>query len=261
MKPIAVQLYSLREASAENFDAVLEELAEIGYQGVEPFNLFGKTPRAFRRQVEDLGMTISSSHTPWANRTAPEEVVEILAELGLNRAIGGFNPEDFADRAAIQRTADTCAALIEFLAPRGFELALHNHWWEFELIDGRPACHILQELVPELRFELDTYWATNFGACDPAAELQRINSRVPLLHIKDGPLEPKQPHVAVGSGKMDVQAIVNAADDSVLEWLIVELDACATDMMTAVRESYNYLSNLPNNLPNNRSLAAGRSDT
>ena len=34
MTPISVQLYSLREASEQNFDAVLEELSALGYAGV-----------------------------------------------------------------------------------------------------------------------------------------------------------------------------------------------------------------------------------
>ncbi len=241
MTPISVQLYSLREASEQNFDAVLEELAAIGYAGVEPFNLFGKSPQEFRAQVESLGMKVSSSHTPWANRSPVNEVVDTLRELGLNRAIGGFMPDDFKDLDAVRRTAETCQSLIDQLGPQGIELAIHNHWWEFELIDGRPAMHHLADMVPDLNYELDTYWAANFGACDPAAELSRIASKAPLLHIKDGPLTQKQPMVAVGQGKVDVPAVIGAADPDTIEWLVVELDACATDMMTAIRESYEYL--------------------
>lgn len=251
MTPISVQLYSLREASEQDFDAVLEELARIGYAGVEPFNLFGKTSREFREQVEALGMQVSSSHTPWANRSPISEVVDALGELGLSRAIGGFMPDDFKDLDAVRRTADVCQGLIDELAPQGIELAIHNHWWEFELMDGRPALHHLEEMVPDLRYELDSYWAANFGACDPAAELSRIAQKAPLLHIKDGPLEQKQPMVAAGQGKVDVPAVIAAADPGTVEWLVVELDACATDMMTAIRESYEYLTG--------NGLAAGRS--
>jgi sugar phosphate isomerase/epimerase len=242
--PISVQLYSLREASEQDFDQVLEDVAAIGYCGVEPFNLFGRPPRAFRARVEDLGMTLSSSHTPWANRSPLDEVVETLGELGLTRAIGGFMPDDFADLDAVHRTADVCQGLIDRLRPQGIELAIHNHWWEFALLDGRPALHHLEELVPDLRFELDTYWAANFGECDPAAELARISSKAPLLHIKDGPLEKQQPMVAAGQGKMKISEVIAAADAGTLEWLIVELDACATDMLTAIRESYQYLTDL-----------------
>jgi sugar phosphate isomerase/epimerase len=67
-------------------------------------------------------------------------------------------------------------------------------------------------------------------------------ARLPILHIKDGMLEKDGPMTAVGSGKLDMPAIIGAADPTVLEWLVVELDRCATDMMEAVRQSYAYLT-------------------
>jgi sugar phosphate isomerase/epimerase len=45
---------------------------------------------------------------------------------------------------------------------------------------------------------------------------------------------------AVGQGVMDIPAIVAAAEGRT-EWMIVELDSCATDMWKAVEESYRYL--------------------
>ena len=44
------------------------------------------------------------------------------------------------------------------------------------------------------------------------------------------------------SGKLNIAGIIEAADPDVLEWIIVELDACDTDMMTAVEQSYRYLT-------------------
>ena len=242
MKPISVQLYSLRQESAHDFDAVLERLAAIGYKGVEPFNLFGKTPQAFRTQVEDLGMTVSSSHHPWANRASIDEVVETVGALGLNRAAGGFGPDDFADMEAVKRTAETVNGLVDALAPHGISLFLHNHWWEFQEIDGKLGYRHIAERCPGAQFEVDTYWAANFGAVDAAAEIAHVKDRAPLLHIKDGPLAKNRAHVAVGDGKMDIPAMIAAADPNVLEWIIVELDACDTDMMAAVAKSYAFLT-------------------
>ena len=242
MTPISVQLYSLREASAIDFDDVLSSLATIGYKGVEPFDLYGKSPVDFKQQVEDLGMAISSSHYPWANRAHLTEVIDVLGDLGLTRAAGGFMPDDFQDLDAIQRTADATQAIIDQLRPAGIDLFLHNHYWEFECIDGRCAYHYFQELVPDVQFEIDTYWAANFGACDPAQEVSRVKHRTPLLHIKDGPLEKKQANVVLGEGAMDIPGVIAAADPEVLEWLIVEFDACDTDMMAAVEASYHYLT-------------------
>jgi len=244
MKPISVQLYSLREESGRDFDAVLERLAAIGYQGVEPFNLYGKSPEAFKAQVEDLGMAVSSSHHPWANRAAVNEVIDTVGALGLTRAAAGFGAQDFADLDAVKRTTDTVNSLIEALSPHGVDLFLHNHWWEFAEIEGKLGYHWLAQLCPDVQFEVDTYWAANFGAVDVVAEVARVKDRAPLLHIKDGPLERGKAHVALGDGKMDIPGIIEAADPGVLEWNIVELDECDTDMMTAVERSYRYLAAL-----------------
>lgn len=243
MVPISVQLYSLRDACQTDFDGVLERLSEIGYAGVEPFHLFDKTPQNFVDQVQDLGMRVSSTHTPWINRTdSIQAVVDTVSALGLTRAPGGFGPDDFKDAESLAATIEATQTYVDALKPHGMTLFLHNHYWEFNTIDGQIAYHQLQEAVPDVEFELDTYWASNFGQCNPAQELSRIADRTPLLHIKDGPLIRDQAHVAVGQGKMDIQAIFNHASSDVLEWAIVELDSCDTDMMTAVAESYTYLT-------------------
>jgi sugar phosphate isomerase/epimerase len=100
---------------------------------------------------------------------------------------------------------------------------------------------LLLEKAPSLLSELDIYWACNFGAVDVPALLRRQAARTPLLHVKDGPLVQGQPHTPAGAGKMDIPAVIAAADESVLEWVIVELDECATDMTEAVGQSCKYL--------------------
>lgn len=244
MKPIAVQLYSLRAESEKNFRHVIHSVAEMGYQGVEPAGFYDMTPAEFRAFVEDLGMKVCSSHRPWATPDNLAEVIDTLGILGLDKAAGGFRPDDFKDLDAIKRTADVVNRMTESLSHANLDLFLHNHFWEFDTIDGRLAYDYLAEWCPDVKFEIDTYWAANFGAVNPATQVAKHKHRTPLLHIKDGPLEKGKAMVAVGQGKMDIPAVINAADPDVLEWLIVELDACDTDMTTAVRESYEYLSTL-----------------
>ena len=67
MKPISIQLYSLRDMSEMDFAGVIREVGEIGYAGVEPAGFYGQAPASLRRMVEDHGMVISSSHGPWAS--------------------------------------------------------------------------------------------------------------------------------------------------------------------------------------------------
>jgi sugar phosphate isomerase/epimerase len=70
--------------------------------------------------------------------------------------------------------------------------------------------------------------------------LSRLGDRVRYLHVKDGPVTRDDPMTAVGAGKMPVAEIL-AASPSV-EWNVVELDACATDMMEALADSITWLT-------------------
>jgi sugar phosphate isomerase/epimerase len=240
-KPISLQLYTLREASAKDFPAVIRAVGDIGYTGVEPAGFFGLKPRELRKLVEDQGMVISSSHGPMASPENLQEVIDTAGELGLDLVSSGFGKDDFKDMAAIRATAEKVNLMEERLRAASLILFLHNHWWEFETIDGRLKYDVFAELAPRVSFELDVYWAANFGAVDPAAVLRRHAGRTPLLHVKDGPLVKGEPMLALGSGKMRLQPVLEAADPAVLRWIVVELDACATDMLQAVRASYDWL--------------------
>jgi sugar phosphate isomerase/epimerase len=88
--------------------------------------------------------------------------------------------------------------------------------------------------------ELDVYWACNFNRVDVPLVIQAHKKRIRMLHIKDGPLVQREPHTAVGQGKMNIPAIVKAAGKETT-WLVVELDDCASDMTQAVRDSFLYL--------------------
>jgi sugar phosphate isomerase/epimerase len=242
MKPISLQLYSLREKSKADFPAVIKAVAAIGYTGVEPAGLYGLSPAEFRRLVEAEGMVISSSHGPWASPENLSEVIATAGALGTTLVSSGFGAENFKTADDIHRTADIVNGMEEKLRAAGLTLFLHNHWWEFEKLDGRLKYEIFAELAPRVSFEIDTYWAANFGANDPVAVVRHFARRAPLLHIKDGPLVKDKPMVAVGRGKMPIRNVIKAADTAVLRWLVVELDECATDMLEAVRESYKYLT-------------------
>ena len=51
-----------------------------------------------------------------------------------------------------------------------------------------------------------------------------------------------EPNTALGRGRLNISAAIRAANRDKLEYLVVELDACATDVMEAVRESYWFLT-------------------
>ncbi len=239
MKPVALQLYSVREAAAEDFPGVLKRVAEIGYVGVEFAGLQGMAAADVRAIVDDLGLQVASAHMPMPDAENAARLIEECHTLGVTKLITGpGGPVDTMEN--VLAAAERMNAAVAALAGSGIAFGLHNHWAEFEPVDGQLPEDVLLERVPGMFAQLDVYWCA-VGGQDPAATVARLSDRIPVLHIKDGMIEPRQPHTAVGSGVLDMPAIIGAADENVLEWLIVELDSCATDMFEAVEQSYRYL--------------------
>ena len=239
--PIALQLYSLREAMAKDFENIVKRVADIGYPAVETAGFPGTTPAVAGKLFKDLGLEVCSAHMPLPIGEKKQEVIDTMNVLGCKRIIAGFGPDQFKTGDLIKAS---CAKFNEASAAakaNGMCFGIHNHWWEFDhQIDGLYPEDILLAADPSVFAELDVYWAACGGA-DAAVQVARLKDRAPLLHIKDGMVEPRQPHTAVGAGALNMPAIIGAADPDVLEWVIVELDSCATDMMEAVAESYRYL--------------------
>ncbi len=240
--PIAVQLYTLRAEAARDFAGVIERLGRAGFAGVELAGLYGMAPAELRQRLGDAGLAIASAHVQAPIGDARERVLDEQEALGVKTLVVPFMPPDrFKSVDAIRAVAGEIAESHENARARGRALGYHNHWWEFEIKHDGKSAHelLLAQLDPEIFVELDTYW-TRVGGRDPVKVIAELGARVRLLHLKDGPADgPKSPMTAVGGGTLDFPAIVSASDT--VQWHIVELDACATDMFEAVEESYRYL--------------------
>ncbi|MFP4054593.1 MAG: sugar phosphate isomerase/epimerase family protein [Phycisphaerae bacterium] len=242
MKPIALQLYSVRDYAKDDFPAILEKIASFGYAGVEFAGLHGFEPVALKKVIQDLGLKGVSTHQGDVTSDNINEIVETANALGYDNIVIPFRPGDFfATPQAIGQLAGQLEAMAALLKPHGLTLSYHNHAHEMQTLDGTHAFEILLEKAPSLHAQIDSYWASAHGKYDPAEFVGKWANRCRSVHIKDGPLEPDTAMKAVGQGKMDIPAVVKAAEVDSVEWLIVELDSCDTDMMEAVRESAAYL--------------------
>ncbi len=238
---ISIQLYTLRDEAAADFRGVLARLGSIGFVGVEPAGFHGLSAPELRGVLDDAGLTVSSAHVGLAPPDEYEAALDEQQELGCDTVvIPAITPKRFADRDGVAAAADLVNDAYERTRARGLTLGYHNHFWELQtLIDDRPALlHLFDQVDPSVLAEVDIYWA-RVGGVDPATLISELGDRAKLLHVKDGPAgDPAEPMVAVGSGTIDVPGVVAASD---ARWHIVELDRCATDMFTAVEESYRYL--------------------
>jgi len=239
--PLALQLYSVRKELAGDFRGVMERIAEMGYAGVEPiFKLPGTTLEQAADVFRVLRLQVPAAHVPLPRGEEEQPVLAAMDAFGSRRMVSGRGPQCFETLDLVRRTCDLFNEAHSVAAEHGLRFGIHNHWWEFEQVEGRFAYRVmLEHLHPEIFFEVDTYWVQTAGL-DPIAVVRELGKRAELLHIKDGPALQGVPQVAVGQGVLDVRGIVQASGGAA-EWLIVELDECASDMLEAVQESHRYL--------------------
>ena len=215
---IGLQLYTLREECARDLPATLRTVADLGYDGVELFDLHGYEAAGLRSLLDGLGLVVAGRHIGF-DIDVDALVVEQRV-LGCDRvALAWIDP------VTTSAERDAAAARITALGQRareaGLEFGFHNHWTEttrFE--DGR----MLLDLLPDwIWLELDLGWAWWAGT-SPVDLLDWAHGRSPLVHTKDLRLRGTREFVPVGDGGVGYEVVVPRAAALGVEWLIVEQD-------------------------------------
>jgi sugar phosphate isomerase/epimerase len=244
--PIALQLYTIRRELETNPERALEQVKAMSVDAVEIAPLQnGLSAGHLSKLLRSLELKAIAIHCALPVGEQTSEVVDLANEFGCSRVIwhGWPRAAAFDTVDGVHRLVEQCNEAAANAREHGLELGLHNHWWEFERLDGRfPYQLILNELNPEVFFEIDTYWIRAAGL-NPADILRELGERVALLHVKDGSARKGEPMTAVGDGVMDFPTILKATSPTV-QWLVVELDECGTSIWEAIQRSFEYLRDL-----------------
>ncbi len=242
---IALQLYSVRDALARDFAETLRRVAEMGYTAVETaFLPEGMTLDEASTQLRAHKLRPIAAHVDLPLGEMRASVLQAAEAFECTRIVWHGWPRDerYGSLNGLHRLADDYNAANRFAKSRGLQLGLHNHWWEMQLVEGvLPYRFMHDHLDADVFFELDAYW-TLVAGLDPVAVARELGPHLQLLHIKDGPAKLGEPMTALGTGVMDIPALLLACAHS--DYVIVELDECATDMLGAVAQSRHYLAGL-----------------
>ena len=241
MRPIGLQLYTLRKPFAADPLGTLSRIRETGYDAVEFAAPLGADFAAFAARMRDVGLDCPSAHVgldDMANR--PDDVLAMAATLGCRYLVMPYVMPDQRDWTGVIATV---GAFARRARAEGLRVAYHHHDFEFETVDGaRPFDRLVAETDPELvDFELDVYWLTKGGE-DPRAVIERLAGRVKLVHLKDA--LPDGGMTDVGSGLLDFAALIRAADASGAEHYFVEHDVPPAPYWPSVEASLAYLRTL-----------------
>jgi sugar phosphate isomerase/epimerase len=246
-KPIAAQMYTVRQAAAKDFPRALRRVAELGYTGVEVAGTFGLSAAELSQTLTDLGLKCVSAHVPLADlRTNLSREIDTYLVAGANFLICPWlPPEQRGGEGDYRALAAELNGIGEVCRANGLQLCYHHHDFELVQFNGKYALEILlEESDPaNLQLEADTYWL-KFGGEDPATYLRRWPNRAPLLHLKDMTATQPPTFGEVGTGILDWPSIFEAAEAVETQWYIVEQDICPGDPFESLRISLEQLRRL-----------------
>ena len=267
--PVAVQIYSVRDDAAKDFEGTLKKIKEMGYDGVEFAGLYDCSPEKVKKMCKDSGLVPISAHVPYYDMTADtNKVLSDYAEIGCKYvAIPYLTPECRPGTEGFADMVKNAAEIGKVAKGLGMQLLYHNHDFEFEKIDGKYALDLLYETVPAdlLCTELDTCWVKVSGE-DPAAYIRKYAGRSPVVHLKDfagGKSDNMYELIGiesdnkkadtqkfefrpVGSGCQDFPGILDACRDAETSWIVVEQDQSSMNLtpMESIDRSIKYLKTI-----------------
>lgn len=266
--PIAIQLYSLRDDMAVDFEGTLKKVKALGYDGVEFAGLYDKSAAEVKKMCEDNGLVPLSAHVPFIDMMNDLDLLNVYAEIGCKYIVIPYLTEEYRPgNDKFDEVIEGARVLGEKANELGMTLCYHNHDFEFVKVDGEYALDILYKEVPAelLHTEIDTCWV-NVGGENPADYLRKYAGRSEVLHLKDfvgsksenmyaliGIDENEEKDTAgkfefrpVGSGVQDFPEILAAAKESGVEWVVVEQDqpSLGKTPMECAEMSINYLKSL-----------------
>jgi sugar phosphate isomerase/epimerase len=264
-RTIGVQLYTVRGTLMKDSDHVLKTIADIGYKEIEGQNradLIALAPK-----IRDLGMAIVSCHveTPlitedWEKYkgmkpVALEAAIDSLKQIGAQYfTMAYIQPQARGGLDFYRATADKMNHAGEVCRKAGLQFAYHNHAFEFGAIDGIRPIDIFRERLDKklVALEMDVFWVSVAGN-DPVEMMKQWQGRVGLLHLKDKekgtPVQysesvAKSAFKEVGSGVVDIPAVLKAAPAAGVKHYFVEQDQTPGDPLDSLRKSFEYLQSV-----------------
>jgi sugar phosphate isomerase/epimerase len=243
--PIALQLYSLRDDCRADFDACLEQVAKVGFEGVEfagYFTYAGKGAE-LRKRLDGLGLKAAGTHVGLdaLQGDALQGTIEFHQAIGC-RFLVVPSSRDFTDPEKSKALADTFNAVAERLAPLGMACGYHNHTAEFETDGGKTYWDLFAERTrKEVILQQDCGWTFAAGF-DPAAYVKKYPGRTRTVHFKPAVREGETGRKPIlGQDAVAWRAVYEACrSEGGTEWIVLEQELYPDGKtpLDCVKESY-----------------------
>lgn len=248
MDNLALQLYSVKEAAEADLLGVLEEVAKMGYKGVQFAGFFSHSAQTVKEKMDEVGLKPAGAHVQISElQDDLPAVLDYHREIGNTALICPYLPEEMrTTKEDYKETAKLFNEIGQTLKEAGFTFGYHNHAFEFDLFDGKTGFDILYENTdPELvKMELDCFWAVHAGQT-PEGIMNRYSDRLFSLHLKDLIIEDGEPiSTELGNGVIDMTDLITEGKALNLDWFIVEQENFTGDPIESAAENATYILGL-----------------
>jgi sugar phosphate isomerase/epimerase len=230
MLPIGLQVYSVRDALAKDFDDTLTQVAKMGYEGVE---LFGGLPSHTKKLVNELGLRVAGRHGLYDDFVKDLQAhIDGTLELGSPTLVCAWSMA--GENYSWETITENLEKIAQTVKKQGLEFAYHNHGHELlQKVGKQTVLDYMADNAPTLNFELDIAWLHS-GGVDPSAYLEKYANRTVLVHVKD--IRKKGSDwdtVDLGQGEVDLTKALAGARTTKTPWLLVEQDNSDNPMQSA----------------------------
>lgn len=224
-----IQLFSLRQY-LKDVDGYREVFGRVKDMGAQVVQFSGGKPIEAKKIAaisDEFGLPICITHDKFDRIVGDlEGLIEEHKTYGCNRMGIGMMPKEFrtGELKDLEKFITVLNDTAEKLEKVGMTIAYHNHWFEFDKIDGKTMYDRMIEGTEKVEFIPDTFWI-KFAGHSVEDYLKKLSGRVNTLHLKDYKKTLGIPVFrAVGKGILDFTSILKAADQCGVENAVVELD-------------------------------------
>src|SRR5439155_7823742 len=142
---------SVRQSLQQDAVGTLEKIAEIGYQHLQPAVHSAGTDSVagalnageLKKCLDRLGMDVQSIHARIDEQTDWDRMIALNHELGSSAIIVPI--AFFSDRASVLDYARAFNRYGKICRDHGLGFYYHNHFQEFQVVDGQTVMDLLLE--------------------------------------------------------------------------------------------------------------------
>lgn len=225
---VSVQLWSVKDELAADFEGTLKKLAGLGFDGVEfagNFGPYSENAAGLKDFLAELGLEASGAHvgTDQLNADNIYKTIAFYKTLGADFVVVPYDARAF-DAEGIDALVGELNAAAKILDGYGMKTGYHNHAQEFgDYQDTTYWDYLAAQTDDNVILQLDVGWATVAGK-DAAEYIRKYPGRTLTTHIKAGlpeGTEGKKP--LIGQDITDWKKVVTALkEEGGTHWLVVE---------------------------------------